>query len=50
VHPTHHRYTGGWSLAQAAMTLFEANGHGRSDALAVNSYGVSPRCILALLR
>jgi len=36
---TYVRYNGSYSLAQAAMNVFETNGHSRHDSLAVNSYG-----------
>lgn len=35
----HTRFNGAYSLAQAAMNVFESNGHDTQDAIAVNNYG-----------
>lgn len=32
-------YNGAYSLSQAAMNVFESNGHSRTDPVAVNNYG-----------
>jgi hypothetical protein len=34
-------FSGAYALSQACMSVFEANGYQRSDALAVNSYSES---------
>jgi FKBP12-rapamycin complex-associated protein len=36
-------YNAGWSMSQAAMNVFETNGHSRTDQVAVGNYG-KPTC------
>lgn len=46
------RFVGSYALATAAINIFEANGHRRSDSIAVNSYSAPrvlvPSCELSL--